>query len=85
MKQPNVKKPIQEEKPKMIIIPNDIPKQVRNCFHSYDLCEKYENSTDVDEKDLFQRNKEHIQIMWSWDWFKDGCSDKEAEKLKKYI
>ena len=80
-----MEKPIEEQKPNMIEIPSDIPKQIKNCFDSYDICEKLENSTDQYEQDKFQRNKEHIQIMWAWDWFKDGCSEEEAEKLKKYI
>lgn len=71
----------------MVEIPKDIPKQIRNCFHSYDICEDLssKSSLEDDEQDSLKRNKEHIQIMYSWDWFKDSLSNEESEKLKKYI
>jgi hypothetical protein len=78
---------IRAEKPIMVEIPKDIPKQIRNCFHSYDICEDLssKSSLEDDEQDSLKRNKEHIQIMYAWDWFKDALSNEESEKLKKYI
>ena len=64
-----------------------IQKKIRNCFHSWDICESLsaEPSLDEEQQDKFDRNKEHIQIMYAKEWFKNGCSSEQASKLEKYI
>ena len=64
-----------------------IRKHIDNCFHSYVICEDLSQESNLDEEtqDKFDRNKEHIQIMYAKDWFKNGLSDEENNKLKKYI
>ena len=63
-----------------------IREHIDNCFHSYDICEELSKESDLNKEsqDRFDRNKEHIQIMYRQEWFKRDLSDKENDKLKKY-
>ena len=64
-----------------------VQQHITNCFHSYDICEKYDGKEDLSEEQILEnnRNKEHIQIMMAYDWFVKGLTKAKKEKLEKYL
>lgn len=64
-----------------------IQKHITNSFYSWDICENLSSQSSLteEEQDRLNKNKEHIQIMYSKEWFKNGCSNEQASKLEKYI
>lgn len=67
--------------------PEEIQQHITNCFHSWVICEQLSVKESLDEKEQgnFDRNKEHIQIMLSKDWFSEGCTAEQKADLEKYL
>ena len=51
MEKEEIKAP-EVEKPSMVEIPNDIPKQIRNCFDSYNICEDLSSKSSLEFTDI---------------------------------
>lgn len=66
--------------------PEQVQKHINNCFDSWDICEKYSVMESLDEEQNLEycRNIEHIQIQLNNDWFVEGCTSEQKEKLEKY-
>lgn len=67
--------------------PEEVQKQINACFDSWNICEELsiKESLNEEEQDSFDRNKEHIQLMLSKDWFKEGCTAEQKADLEKYL
>ena len=63
-----------------------VQQHITNCFHSWDICEELSAKDSLTEKEQgsFDRNKEHIQIQLGKEWFVEGCTEEQMEKLEKY-
>ena len=63
-----------------------IKKDITMHWSSWDICEALSSKETLTEKEQFSldRNKDHIQIMLTVDWFVKGCTEEELEKFKKY-
>jgi hypothetical protein len=64
----------------------EIKADVATHLSSWDICEALsaQESLNEQEQEKFDRNKNHIQIMLTVDWFVKGCTEEELEKFKKY-
>lgn len=65
----------------------EVQKQINACFDSWDICEELSalDSMDDEQQDSFNRNQEHIQLMLSKDWFREGCTTEQITQLETYL